>query len=573
LVAAGTLALLLSACGGSSTSNQPTQPTGPAKGANQKLIMYLGTGGGSQDIVTLDPGVGQDSASLSVINEIFDGLVTLDKNLNVEKWGADNITVSSDGLTYTFHLRAGQKFVDGTPVKASDYAFSINRSDNPCLASPVNSYLAAIKDAAAFAAETCGADGKTITGSIQSLIGDSVVADDSAGTLALTLAQPAGYFEEALTYSTSFAVEQSALGDGLGANGKWLDNLAKGMGSSGMFAVKTWDHAGNLDLVANPNWWGKKPNFSEVDFKLFESVDTEYSTFQSDPTAGANNEQEIPVGQVAAAKSDSDFKSAPLLTFSGFEMNYKIKPFDNKDARLAFCEAIDRTAIVHNILKDTASPTWNIVPKGMPGYNPNLQGPDGAPVSGDLAKAQAHWAAYKATLNGAQIPPIKLSFNLARASQKATAEYYQATWNAAFGLNTTIDQTAWPTILKEQDQKTVQLSRFAWGADYPDPQDFMTLLFDTHSAYNNWNVSVPAADQLMEAADKIYQPDQQNTRMSDYNQAEQLLINDGGMCITYQPTNFYKVRPWVYGFEQDAQAFYPLDDWQNGYLTAAEPAA
>jgi peptide/nickel transport system substrate-binding protein/oligopeptide transport system substrate-binding protein len=553
-----------------------TRVTGPAKGANQKLIINWYTFG-SPDIATYDAAQAQDSASVPIINLLYDGLVTLDQNLKIENWGADTITPSADGLTYTFHIRPNQKFTDGTPVKASDYAFSLNRAMNPCLASPLGYYLpqANLKDANAFATEACP-NGKTVVGSIQTLIGDSIVADDSAATLRLTLSQPTGFFLDTVSSASNAVVEQRALGDGFGANSAWTSNLAKGMGNSGMFEVKSNDKAGHLVLAPNPNWWGvaagKKLNFTEVDFNMFESTDTLYNTYQSNPHVALSNA--IPSGQLAAAKADpatSGFVQTPYLLFQGFAMNYKVKPFDNKDARLAFCEAINRTQVANNFLNGAATPTWHIVPQGMPGYNPNLTGPDGAGLDSNLTLAQNHWNAYKATLNGGPTPPIKISTNLASTTAKALAEFYQATWNQAFGINVTLDQNAWSTILREEQQKTVQLFRFGWGADYPDPQDFLTLLFDTHALYNNQNASVPAADQLMEAADKIFQADQQQQRLADYNQAEKLLLNDGAFCPVYTTPNYYAQRSWVYGMTEDAQGQFPNDAWVTGYLTSSEP--
>jgi len=572
---AGTLALLLSACGGSSAAS-PTGPSGPAKGTNQKIILDWNGGGGSTDITTMDPGTAQDTSAIPIVNQVFDQLVTLDANLKPELWGADKLTISPDGLTYTFHIRANQKFADGTAVKASDYAFAINRSANPCLASPTGGYLTPLVDAATYIGETCGKDGKTIVGSVQTLLGDSVNADDSASTLTLKLTAPAGYFEEALSYSTASPIEQSVLGDGLGADGKWTDQLASGKGNSGMFNVKTWDHAGNLDLVPNPNWWGaaagKKINFTEVDYKIFEDGDTLYSTYQSDPTAAFADG--IPSAQVAAAKSDTDYKASPILEFGSLEMNWKVKPFDNQDARLALCEVINRDSVATNIAKGTTQGSWHIVPQGMPGYNANLQGPDNTPTSGSLANAQQHWNAYLATLNGAPVPAVKLSFNFASGTNKTFAEYLQSTWNAAFkGINVSLDQTAWATILQEEDSKTLQLFRFGWLADYPDAQDFLTLLFDTTAPYNLDNVSIPAADQLMEAADKMFLPSDQDARNQKYNQAEQLIINQGGDCPYFSYTNYYKLRPWVYGLNETAQGDFTNDQWLNGYLTSAEPSA
>ena len=276
------------------------------KGANQRITLYWASGGGVQDIATLDPARAQDSGWIPIVNTIFDQLVTLDANLNPQLWGADGLTISADGLTYTFHIRPGQKFVDGTPVKASDYAFAINRSANPCEASPNAGYLTPIKDAAAFLGETCAHDGKTITGKIQTLLGDSIVTDDSASTLTMTLTASTASFEAALTYPTASAIEQSALGDGLGADGTWTNALASGKGSSGMFKVKTWDHAGKLVLVPNPKWWGisvgKKPNFTEVDYKIFADSNALYHAYRSDPSAAFADS--VPTDQVANAKGD-----------------------------------------------------------------------------------------------------------------------------------------------------------------------------------------------------------------------------------------------------------------------------
>jgi peptide/nickel transport system substrate-binding protein/oligopeptide transport system substrate-binding protein len=557
----GALALLFSACGGATSGNSNQ------KASDQTMKMIWPSGGGV-DIPTLDPGQVQDTASAPIVNLVFDGLVTLDKNLNVEPWAATNWDVTSDGLTYTFHLRPNQKFSDGTPVTPSDYAYAMDRSVNPCLGSQVSGYLAPVKDATAFTGASCAKG--AISGPIQTLVGDSIIPDDSANTLTVKLEQPAGYFLEALTYPTSYALQKKVVsGANLGADDKWLDNLAQGatgQGGSGMFYVSTWDHAGNLILKANPNWWGvsagKKPNFTEVDFKIFDSGDTAYNTYLSDQSYGFSNT--IPVGQIAGARGQPDYHADPALIVGGLQFNWKIAPFDNLDARKAFCLALNRKQISQSIAKGTTVPSWHIVPKGMPGYNPSIQGIDGAGTTGDLAKAQQHWNAYKATLNGAPVPPIKLTFNLAFASQKAAAEAYQATWNQAFGINTQIDQTAWATSLALQKQKKVQLYRFGWAADYPDPQDFLTLLFSTTAVYNNANASIPQADQLMTQADQLSGI---GLRTKLYNQSEQMLVDEVAYCPLSQNLNFYRVRTWVKGdFVENATGTFPNDAWVSAYI-------
>ncbi len=556
IVLMGTIALLASACG---TSTNPG-PTDKAK--DQTLNLGWATGGGT-DITTLDPAQCSDTSCGPLESMLFDGLVTLDKGLNVIPWAAKSWNVSSDGTTYTFTLQSNQKFSDGTPVKPSDFAWSMDRSANPCLGSQLSYYLSTIKDASAFSGETCTADQPV--GAITTLVGDSIIPDDSANTLTIKLAQPAGYFLEALTYSTSFAVEKSVVsGAGLGKDDTWLDNLAKGatgQGGSGMFYVSAWNHQGVLTLKQNPNWWGTKPTITTVDFKLFSSTDTEYSTYQTDQTLAYTDT--IPVDQIAAAKSLPDYHEQATLIIGGFMMNWKVAPFDDVNARKAFCLAINRDQLNQSIAKGTQIPNWHIVPKGMPGYDANLQGIDGAPTAGDQTKAKAYWAQYLAA-HGNKVPSIKLSFNLSSNTAKLSAEAYQATWNQLFGINTTIDQTAWATILQEEQSKTLQLYRFAWAADYPDPEDWTTLLFSTDSPYNEQNASIPEADALMKQADGLQDMSQ---RVPLYNQAEQMLVNQVAWCPTSQYQNYYRVRTWVKGgFVQTAQGSFPLPVWQTAYI-------
>lgn len=562
VVLMGTIALLATACG--TTSG----PTSNDKAPDQTLKLGWATGGGSNDITTLDPAQCSDTSCIPIVQMVFDGLVTLDKDLSVVPEGAKNWTISSDGLTYTFNLQSNQKFSDGTPVKASDYAWSMERSLSPCVGSPLSYYLSGagnelIKDSQKFSSQTC-ANGQ-VTGSVPTLIGDSIIPDDSANTLTIKLAAPAGFFLGALTYPTSYALEKSAVtGPDLGKDDTWLDNLSKGAtgsGGSGMFYVSQWDHKGVLNLKPNPNYWGKKPNFTEVQFKLFESIDTEYSTYQTDQTLAFTDN--IPVQQIAAAKGQPDYHANPDLGFSGFMMNWKIAPFDDINARKAFCLAVNRDQLNQSISKGTSIPSWHIVPKGMPGYNPDLKGLEGAGTTGDVAKAKDFWNKYLAA-HGNKVPPIKLSFNLSSATAKLSAEAYQSTWNTAFGINTQIDQTAWETILKLEQQKVVQLYRFGWLADYPDPQDFLTLLFSTTSGYNEQNASIPQADQLMNQADGLLDMKQ---REPLYNQAEQLLIDNVAFCPTSQFQSYYRMRTWVKGgMVETSQESFPLAAWASGYI-------
>src|SRR5262249_53181701 len=146
----GTFTLLASGCGGSSTA------TGPSNLAADQTFHDPVNMTGNADYSTLDPDLCQDTTCAQAVQYIFGGgLIAEDPNLNTELWDAKSYNVSSDGLTYTFHLKDNLHYSNGDPVTAADYAYSINRSADPCVASPLSSYVASIKDAATFTAENC----------------------------------------------------------------------------------------------------------------------------------------------------------------------------------------------------------------------------------------------------------------------------------------------------------------------------------------------------------------------------------------------------------------------------------
>src|SRR5690348_6902015 len=179
VVLLGTIALLAAGCGG--TSSGPSD-----KAANQLLKLTWSSGGGTKDITTLDPAECYDSSCIPLTNIIYDSLVTLDKNNNVIPWAAKSWTTTDGGKTYVFTLQANQSFSDGNPVKASDFAWAMDRQFNPCTGfvnegtsslfiNPAAS--AAIVDADKFSGETC--KNGAVEGAITTLIGDSIIADDS----------------------------------------------------------------------------------------------------------------------------------------------------------------------------------------------------------------------------------------------------------------------------------------------------------------------------------------------------------------------------------------------------------
>jgi oligopeptide transport system substrate-binding protein len=561
MVLLGTLALLFSACGtGSGTATSDAAPD------SQQILHSVMAG--ESDIATMDPGLVQDANSIVPIDLVFPAMVTLNAQLQVEPWAAAKMPdVSTDGLTYTFHLRSGLQFSDGEPIDANAFAYSINRALDPCTASPVAYYLFEIKDATTFNGETCNKDGSKSAAkgqsgaAIQTLISDSIVVQD-AQTLQITLQQPAAYFLEAMTYPTSYAVPQNLIKQW---GTKWTDHLVDNGGFGGNeFKLTVWDHQGTIKLVRNDKFWGTAPKLREIDFTIYKSVETEYNAYLS----GQNDFGLPPSTQYTAAKTKPGFHEVGQLWTDYYAMNWKMPPFDDLRMRQAFAVALDKQSLANNVLHGTVQATNHIVPQGMPGYNPNLKGPDGTQsLTGNPALAGQLEQAYVNDKCGGQVskcPPVTLTITSGSQDIQNEAEAALQMWQSAMpGYPIKITTTDFNTLLNNLAARTVQFWAIAWIADYPDPQDWLSLQFGTNAQYNDGNVLVPDANVLMDKADK---ESDQNQRMKDYEAAEQMLVTQVAWLPLDQPKSYYLQRAWVKNYMIDSQALTPLDNWLQVYI-------
>ncbi len=572
--------LLVSGClGGPATAG----PTNLAPKNKQVLNYQLVTG--ASDVSGLDPDVSFDdtqqgtatahATALLPISLVFSGLVTGDQNLAVKNWDAQQVDVSTDGLTYTFHLRSGLKFSDGKPVTAADYAYSINRSLDPCLASPVAPYLYPIKDSQTFNSETCapgsggaaptyGAGYGQTTPVLKDLLHDSVVASD-ARTLVITLGAPAAYFLEALAYPSASAVEQSVVGANF-ANSAWTNSLsqgATGQGGSGPYYVSAWDHKGTLVLKANPYFW-QAPTIQTITMTIATDANAAYSAYQS----GKTDIGYPPVSQLAQAAKQPDYHQAGVAWINYLGMNWKIAPFDDVRARQAFALALNKDQLVATVLRGAQTPTNHIVPQGVPGYNPNLKGPAGVTsTQGDATKAKGLWQQYVAARCGGQAGTcagVTLTYSSSSATAASLATAMVAMWQSALGVKVSAQPEDFDTMLGQLATQTVQFWNIGWTAYYPDPQDWLSLQFLPGAQYNFGGVESKPADALMMAADTNLN---QSERLQQYQQAEQLLVDQVAWVPYDQVTDHWQVRGWVHGYGETALGEPCLDQWLAMYIT------
>jgi len=564
------LVFLLAGCGLPWPFPQPAPD--PKLPDAQQVFRPLDGGPIGGDLETLDPALIQVSIDYGLAQLIFPQLVTLDDHLQPIDWAAESHEISADGLAYTFHLHRGLTWADGTPIDATTFAYAINRSLDPCTgASPdvVALHLYDLAGAEAFNTSVCPAGAiKTAT----TLIGSSIQTPDPL-TLRLTLAHPAGYFLSALTWPTSWAAPQPLI-ERYGI--AWTDHLTdNGPFGGNLYLLTTWSHTrtsltdhGDLAFDRNERFWGRKPLLRRIEYALYKDVSAEWSAF----TQGKGDASNFPSVQLAAARATKGVvvRQAPTLGIRFLRPNWQLAPFDDVRVRQAFSLALDRTAILPTALRPVQQPSIHLVPEGMPGYNPDLADAAGRTgkdaLSPDLAAARtlaSGYATEQCAGDFAKCPAVTYSVNDSSSSQLELAQGIAAQWRQAF--------PGWVIQLMGTshgvgDLKTfsnLQLSWDGWGADYPDPQDFLSVLWATHASYNQSHVSVPQADALLAQADNM---SDLTTRMPLYQHAEQLLVTQGAAIPLAQTYATYALRSRVADWRIAPTNSTPLSIWQTAYL-------
>ncbi len=547
---------LLTACnlfGGSDTKPLVKAP------ANKQI--YTMPEVGITDIDTLDPALAHDPTSINIVQMLFTGLVQLDDKLQIHPQLASSWNLGPDNVTWTFHLKKNLHFSDGTPLTSKDVAYSIDRALQPATQSTVAPlYLGLLKDSDAL-----------LAGRITTLIDDSLQTPDNS-TLVIVTKKKTAYFLNMLTYTCSYVVEKSIITK-YGA--KFTNHLAEG-GGTGPFTLVQNIHGQEIDLAPNKNYYDPKPQLQHVRVAFYHQASDAYQAYQH----GTIDTTGVPQATFANDKKRKDFFQIPQLWVNYYAMNYLTKPFDNIHIRQAFALAIDKTAIANSVWKGTVLPTNHIVPKGMPGYSDVLTGPDGTQsLTGNATKAQA---LFKQGLqeeqwtSAAQVPPVTLTYatGIANADSEVTALI--AMWQKVLGITVKADPIDYNTLLDKVTASTnnatgLQFWGLAWVAEYPDPQDWLTLQFDNGVPNNNMNygqnTSTTAAQQQatqkqLEDADANTQ---QDTRFHSYQQAEQQIVNDVAWLPMEQVTNTFLRSPSIVGMVDNGQGIVPPDDWANIY--------
>jgi oligopeptide transport system substrate-binding protein len=524
------LLMILAACGGESTSTPTTSGT-PTQASSQVLTF---PNVGTQDIGVLDPAQGPDANSLIAVGMIYTGLVKFDKNLTVVPDQA-TWTISPDNKVYTFTLKQGITFSDGTPVTAQAYVYTLTRALLPEVKSPI---------ATTFLIPIAGSDAVN-NGKTRTLTGVKAINDT---TLQITLKQPAAYFLQVLATPISFPLNQTIIHQY--GQTDWVNHAAGNGIGSGPFMVKEWDHNVKMVLVPNPHWYGGKTKLTEVDMLFVNNLSTAFKAYQ----AGQYNfVWNIEPQDLSVAKGMSGYTSESLLQTDLLFFNNKMAPFNNAAVRQAFAYATDKVTLANAVFKGSAVPAPTIIPPGMPGYQPNYQG-----LAYDRSKALA--ALQSAYPDVSKVPSITFSYPNSQVSQ-TEASALQQMWQAALGLQVKLLPVELNAYNTETANHQVQFGFTQWSADFPDPYDWLTLNLLSTAPNNGGEWTNPQFDQTVAQAEQATG----DARIQLYNQAEQIAITDVGWLPLDHQALSAVIPIWVHGVSLNNTGLY-FGDWSDVYL-------
>lgn len=526
----GALLIILAACGGSSTTTPTTSGT-PSLASNQVLTF---PNVGTTDVGILDPALGPDANSGIAVGMIYTGLVKFDKNLNVVPDQA-TWTISPDNKVYTFTLKQGLAFSDGTPITAQAYVYTLTRALLPEVKSPIATFFLGL---------IVGSD-QVNSGKTKILAGVKAVNDT---TLQITLTQPAAYFLQIMADSIAYPLNQKVI-DQYGQT-DWVNHAAGSGIGTGPFMVKEWDHNVKMVLVPNPKWYGAKTKLTEVDMLFVNNLSTAFKAYQAGQYAFTWN---IAAAELPTAKGMPGFITQSLLQTDLLFFSNRTPPFDKAAVRQAFAYATDKETLASAIFKGAAVPAPTIIPPGMPGYQPNYQG-----LSFDKSKALA--ALQSVYPDVSKVPPITFTYPNSQVSLPEAAALQQM-WQSALGIQVKLLSVELNAYNTETANHQVQFGFTQWSADFPDPYDWLTLNLTSTAANNNGDWKNPQFDQTVTQAEQATG----DARIKLYNQAEQIAVSDVGWLPLDHQTMSAVIPSWVHGVTLNSLGLY-FGDWSGVYL-------
>jgi peptide/nickel transport system substrate-binding protein/oligopeptide transport system substrate-binding protein len=461
---------------------------------------------------SLDPALSTDVPTGRAVGYLFDGLTRFTPDAKVEPALAARWDVTPDGLTYTFHLRSGVKFHDGSPFTAHNVVSSWQRALDPKTKSGAAQFLFPIKGARAFNADSA----KTITG--------LAVRDDS--TLTVTLAEPLAIFTKMLAMPVAAMIPSNV-----------PSNFGEHPIGTGPWTLVEWKHDDYLLFAKNPHYFDGAPKTDSLRARVIAEPSTAVAEYES----GNVDILEIPASEASDWVDDESKKpmlmSTPALELVYIGINTTRGPLVDARVRQAINYAIDINRIIERLIGGRGTRAAGVVPPALGGFDKSR-----ASYPYDPAKAR-QLLVEAGHPNGIDIElwtsvtPIYLRI----------AETIQAYLNAV-GIRTKIVQRESAASRGAARKGQTDMILKDWYADYPDAEDFLYPLLHSVNRGAGGNVSFyanPVFDSIVTASRHELDETKRNAL---YRSADSIAFKDAPMVFLYFYDELYAVQPWIRHF-------------------------
>ncbi|MCK9518142.1 MAG: peptide ABC transporter substrate-binding protein [Dehalococcoidia bacterium] len=468
---------------------------------------------GSSPASILDPIQVTDVSTSEYVVEIYSGLVTLDRDLQVVGDLAEDWDISPDGKVYTFHLRNNILFHNERRVTAEDVKYSIERAADVRNNSPtVTAYLGNV----------AGVIDK-FEGRAETVSGVRVVDER---TLEIELIQPSDFFLEELTYPVSYVVDREQVEQD-------PRNWTRKPNGTGPFKLAEFTPAETIRLTANKRYHLGAPKLEEVVFDLSGgSIATRYQ----------NNE--IHIGFVPPVELGSfldgsnpladEYLPIPEMATFYIQLNTKQPPFDDPKVRQAFAMSMNREQINTVLFYDALRVADGFVPPEMPGYTESVHSYTYDPERAKQLLSESRYAG--------NMPRVVLSYGGSAGNSPDILVAMQEQWRQNLGVEVELQVLDPAAYLREQRKGDFQMSSDGWSADYPDPENFLGKLFASNSPLNYTGYENPEVDALL---DEAREADDREQRYRLYAEAEQKFVDDAAIVPTFWSVTHLLVKPCV----------------------------
>jgi peptide/nickel transport system substrate-binding protein/oligopeptide transport system substrate-binding protein len=497
----------------------------------------------SSEPESLDPAFITGIYAVTVANNLYDGLVEFDKDLNIVPAIARMWKISRDHRTYSFDLRQGVKFHNGREVTAEDFAFSIRRILHPETHSPVAWLFLNILGARSFH------EGRADTVSGLEVLGRY--------RLRISLDQPFSPFLSILAMVNARVVPKEAIGP----------EFSKYPVGTGPFQMNRWRAGQEIILTANQQYYQGRPYLDTLYFQIYPNIEWEkvFANFErgylDHSIIPSNKYDEIQYSATYLARYQ--LVSKPTLSLVYVGINCRQKPLDDPLVRRALTMAVDTEAVVKGITKRGSIPARGILPPGIAGFDPKLKGHGYNPVKARELLAQAGYP------GGEGIPPLDIWTVSKSESVKAELAAYRKYLGAiGITLNPRVAEN-WKHFIRMINDKKVPLYYAAWYADYPDPDNFLFVLCHSASRTNRMGYENSAIDRMLESA---RQEVDYIKRIQTYRDVQAQVMQDAPLIPQHVNSFNYLFQPWVKGIEVSylGAAYIPFRKVWIDYLATSQ---